>query len=837
MAKLAVLVLVVMAIGTVANGDLLSQYEFEGTWNTNIPGSWNATPIGDAALGVDVVKGNAVDINSPTSWLYVGNDPVYATFTTQITMAAWIRCTDQGYTSLQRIVGKGYGWYLNIIAAGTVQLIVRDSANPAATIVTDGTVNIRNDGLWHHVAATWDTATGETDIYVDGVLDVTATHVATFIAPSSDTYLFGMGARATSSTVGANIFRGWMDDVRVYNNALTAAEVETLAYLASLVKTHHPSPSSGATNVFPDVNLGWGTGVGAVSHDVYLGTSFNDVNTAGRLLADLNGDGIVGWSDLALLSEYWLADPTGSQPCVNLNDDDIENFFDYALLAQDWGNAASSVFKGNQTATSYNPPGDLAISTAYYWRIDEVNGCDTVGGDVWSLTTQSGKAFNPSPANGASASINPTLTWSAGYGATSHDVYFGTTAPLASQGNQPGTSYTPAGPLAMDANYYWRIDEINPSGTLTGDEWSFKTAGIIMQKEPYLIYPNNNAQMSVLWQVNVTVSCSIDWGTDTSYSLGSVNTTESDPNHQHKYTITDLTPGTKYYYRVTAGSSTVRTGSFNAAPAADATSVKFMVYGDTRNHPETQSVVNGRMIAEYTVDPAYQSITLFTGDWCDMGRTETSWTADWFNTGQANMMTFRANVPISGSKGNHEIQVGATDDGDLYGKYFPFTVVSPYYWSFDYGPAHILVIDQYAGGLSGSISAAQLAWIESDLAATDKEWKFLVFHAPGWTGSTRTVSQVRTAIQPLCVTYGVDIVFASHEHFYTRCGVNGVKHITTGGGGASLDVPSMDYPYVEAIAGVNHYCAIDIAGSTLYFKAVGSDGTVLDTFTIVHDPG
>jgi len=836
MAKLAVLVLVVMAIGTVANGDLLSQYEFEGTWNSSISGSWIATPVGDAALGVDVVKGNAADINSSTSWLYVGNDPVYATFTTQITMAAWIRCTDPAWTILQRIVGKGYGWYLNIIAAGTVQLIVRDSANPSATIVTDGTVDIRTDGKWHHVAATWDTVTGETDMYVDGVLDVTATHVATFIAPTSDTYLFAIGARASSSTIGANILRGWMDDVRVYNNALTAEEVETLAYLASLVKAHHPSPSSGATNVFPDVNLGWGTGVGAVSHNVYLGTDFNDVNTANRLLGNLDGDDTVDLNDISLLTEYWLQDPTGTDPNAGVNDDNIVDFIDYALLAQDWMESESPVFKGNQTATSYNPPGDLAISTAYYWRIDEVNGCDTFGGDVWSLTTQSGKAFNPSPANGASASINPTLTWSAGYGATSHDVYFGTTAPLASQGNQTGTSYTPAGPLVMDANYYWRIDEINPSGTLTGDEWSFKTAGIIMQKGPYLIYPNNNAQMSVLWQVNFTVGCSIDWGTDTNYSLGSANTTESDPNHQHKYTITDLTPVTKYYYRVTAGSSTVRTGSFKAAPAADATSVKFMVYGDTRNHPETQSVVNGRMIAEYTVDPAYQSITLFSGDFVDMGRTETSWTADWFNTGQANMMTFRDNVPISGSKGNHEIQVGTPNDGDLYGKYYPYTVVSPYYWSFDYGPAHILVIDQYTDGLSGSVSAAQLAWIAADLAASAKEWKFIVLHVPGWTGSTRTSSQVRTAIQPLCVTYNVAIVFAGHEHFYTRCtDANGVKHITTGGGGASLDIPSMDNPYVEVIAGINHYCAIDIAGSTLDFKAVGSDGTVLDTFTIVHE--
>jgi len=359
-------------------------------------------------------------------------------------------------------------------------------------------------------------------------------------------------------------------------------------------------------------------------------------------------------------------------------------------------------------------------------------------------------------------------------------------------------------------------------------------SALTMRKGPYLIYPNNNAQMTVLWQLDGTSACTIDWGLDTSYSMGTANTTVYG-DYQHKHTITGLAPGTKHFYRVTAG-AIVKTGSFVTAPATNATSVKFMVYGDTRNNPSSHNAVNGRMIAEYTADSAYQSITLFSGDFVDMGRTETSWTADWFNTAQANMMTFQANVPISGSKGNHEIQVGTTDNGDLYGKYYPYTVVSPYYWSFDYGPAHILVIDQYAGGLSGSISAAQLAWIEADLAATVKEWKFLVFHAPGWTGSTRTNAQVQTAIQPLCVTYNVAIVFAGHEHFYTRCGVNGVKHITTGGGGAPLDVPSMGYPYVEVIAGVTHYCAVDIVGSTLYFKAVGSTGTVLDTFTIVHGP-
>ena len=47
---------------------------------------------------------------------------------------------------------------------------------------------------------------------------------------------------------------------------------------------------------------------------------------------------------------------------------------------------SSPEFKGNQTGTTYDP-GIMAVDTAYYWRIDEVDG-GTYTGEVWSFTTQ-----------------------------------------------------------------------------------------------------------------------------------------------------------------------------------------------------------------------------------------------------------------------------------------------------------------------------------------------------------------------------------------------------------------------------------------------------------------
>ena len=85
-------------------------------------------------------------------------------------------------------------------------------------------------------------------------------------------------------------------------------------------------------------------------------------------------------------------------------------------------------------------------------------------------------ATSPAPGDGAtSVSGTTNLSWSAGSGATSHDVYFGTTSNPGFVGNQTATSYDPPGLLDPQTTYYWRIDEVNSSGTTTGVVWSFTT--------------------------------------------------------------------------------------------------------------------------------------------------------------------------------------------------------------------------------------------------------------------------------------------------------------------------------------------------------------------------
>ncbi len=99
-----------------------------------------------------------------------------------------------------------------------------------------------------------------------------------------------------------------------------------------------------------------------------------------------------------------------------------------------------------------------------------------------------GQASNPSPANGITGvSTMTTLSWMAGNGAISHDVYFGTAAtpPFIQNQTATATTYNP-GMLAGNTTYHWRIDEKNGVGTTTGVVWSFTTGaepeGIIFKR-------------------------------------------------------------------------------------------------------------------------------------------------------------------------------------------------------------------------------------------------------------------------------------------------------------------------------------------------------------------
>ena len=354
-----------------------------------------------------------------------------------------------------------------------------------------------------------------------------------------------------------------------------------------------------------------------------------------------------------------------------------------------------------------------------------------------------------------------------------------------------------------------------------------------MRKGPYLIYPNEPTRMTVLWQLENSAYCRIIWGLTPACSTGRVLTTETGydvDEHQHIQTLSNLIPNRIYYYQVIEN-GVIHYGTFRSAPPDTAGSTSFFIYGDTRTYPQMHDSVLSGICRDISDFPSHQTILLHAGDW-NTSSIEPYWDSEYFNRTYRNTLEFLSKIPVLGTTGNHEVE----GDKTVYKKYWPYSYeTGGFYYAFDYGPVHISVVDQYTDYSPGS---EQFRWLENDLAWTDKKWKFILFHEPGFTayGAHGNNYNVQTIIQPLCLKYGVIGVFSGHDHFYAHCMVDGVHHLTLGGGGAPL------YPVGDRGEGLIksetslHYAYVNVRPDDVVFTFMRPDGTVIDEFSTKETP-
>jgi len=412
----------------------------------------------------------------------------------------------------------------------------------------NGTV-IVTGGQWHHYAATYDGSEGR--IYIDGVLDVTSPGTGQINLSSSDLYI-GENSGATG-----RLLHGLLDEVRLYSRALTEAEI--LGVMAGAGAEYPfasaPNPADGALHADTWVTLSWRAGDFTVSHDVYLGKFFDDVNDGtGDTFRGNQGSTffVAGFPGFAYpeglvpgTTYYWRVDevndadpnspwkgpvwsfaiPPGTA-CDPVPADGAESIdlgealswtavFSARLHTVYFGenfdtvaNATTGIPSGT---TTYNP-GPLKAAKLYYWRVDEFDGVATYKGDVWSFTTL-GAVGNPNPADGAvDITQTPMLTWTAAIPAASHEIYFGdneeavrnaTSASPEYKGTQPlGDEIYDPDKLAWNTTYYWRIDGVNdtnPDSPWAGKVWSFTTADFMIIDD-FEDYTDDDTAGEAVWQ-------------------------------------------------------------------------------------------------------------------------------------------------------------------------------------------------------------------------------------------------------------------------------------------------------------------------------------------------
>ena len=283
-------------------------------------------------LGLDFLGDNQGHVDMP---------PGIVT-TAQGSILMWINTTqgdaannDEGmlWWASQTSAGDGYGGeneiHINIDDPGNGQLDFFLEQDVAGT--SDITINGPDVGGtgWRHVAATWDLTDG-VRLYVDGLEVGYAAHNTNI-----KSFAVMRLGRPVATSAGNCYYDGLMDDVRLFNYAISAAQIsQIIAEGENPLQAGTANPSDGAqVAINLATPLNWSAGEKASQHDVYFGL------------------------DKAAVADANASDTAG-------------------------------VYRGRQSPTSYTPPEGVELSSGpYYWRIDEVNTDGTVTkGSLWSFS-------------------------------------------------------------------------------------------------------------------------------------------------------------------------------------------------------------------------------------------------------------------------------------------------------------------------------------------------------------------------------------------------------------------------------------------------------------------
>ena len=401
---------------------------------------------------------------------------------------------------------------------------------------------------WYYLTASYN---GEDlKAYRDGVL------ITTNSTPSGPPSSEGNTLKIARHAAAAQFFTGIVDEVSVYDEALTDDEVMSIMYGGGgYPYALNPSPADRAIHLDTWITLSWRPGDFAASHDVYLGDNFDDVNDGtgdtfrGNQVADFYIAGFPGYAYPEGLvpgtTYYWRIDEVNAPPDETIHKGDVWSFSipPRKAYAPDPADGADSVpvnaeltwtpglgaklhtmYFGEDYDTvanatggipvggaSYNP-GPLKTAKIYYWRVDEFDAITTYKGDVWSFTTE-GAVSNPNPADGAmNIKQTPILTWTPAIPAASHEIYFGsdeeavrnaTPASPEYKGSKAlgDENYAP-GKLEWNTAYYWRIDEVNdtnPDSPWVGRVWSFTTADFVIIDD-FEDYTDDDMAGEAIWQ-------------------------------------------------------------------------------------------------------------------------------------------------------------------------------------------------------------------------------------------------------------------------------------------------------------------------------------------------
>ncbi len=251
----------------------------------------------------------------------------------------------------------------------------------------------------------------------------------------------------------------------------------------------------------------------------------------------------------------------------------------------------------------------------------------------------------------------------------------------------------------------------------------------------------------------------------------------------------------------------------DVAPPAEDGSTRFAVIGDSGTGDELQYQV-GAVLADSRRTFPFDFVLMLGDNMYGSERPQ-----DYRRKFEEPYKTLLADkVLFYAALGNHD------DPNQRF--YKPFNMNGEQYYTFTKGPVRFFALD------SNYMDTRQLDWLERELEASTDRWKIAFFHHPLYSSGSRHGSEVdlRAQVEPLFIRFGVDAVFAGHEHFYERIKPQrGIYYFTSGAAGKLREGNIRRGPLTAAGFDADRsFMLVELTEDELRFQAITRTGRSVD---------
>ncbi|MCE8429754.1 MAG: PxKF domain-containing protein [Candidatus Methanoperedens sp.] len=304
-------------LNQLSNG-LIAEYHFDSDAKDS-SGNGNDGTINGGAAFVDGVEGKAMSFDGVDD--YVETSSVINLGDKSFTLETWYKNPGVNQDWDGHIIANYNGMPFAVLQLGGKNSVIdgkswtgkatfwiRDAAGHSSYVFSSNRID---DNRWHHIAGVRDTSTGKIYLYIDGVLDAQADGSSTGDVDSGDKFTIGGGDPGSYTNA-------FMDEVRIYNRALSAEEVkaEHDKYAPPTITSISVSPSPatvtvGSPQLFTatdqdgnPISVDWSSSntiVGIVSPSTGTSTTFTG-QYAGTTIITATKNGITGTADVTVKS-------------------------------------------------------------------------------------------------------------------------------------------------------------------------------------------------------------------------------------------------------------------------------------------------------------------------------------------------------------------------------------------------------------------------------------------------------------------------------------------------------------------------------------------------------